>query len=384
MAKIIRNIPYPNFDNLYTSQQSIKDFIKNIHQMFIDAGLQRSADSGQLDPNNIADFDLTYFHAAGQTNVDYPSNNGGNSRTYIQTLPLVYMFTDALQATKPMYIQLTFRLARPERYNASKTKYSYFLQMFINIGSATNGSGQITNSVYTQSTASIGFSTMPVIYNVDGNATMWEFRKTNVAQNSFIYYNSTKGIFYANLFPNFKYTQVNSVTGATNSSGYSQWNKFNPYLNLCIIRNNIHCYVDQMVCTSSISDSATFAQSYPVIQHYFYDNTFYSDGGSTNLYESWKTFSLAPTALQNGYLTLSQVNILDNNKTPNTSPYMLIANINGLPNMQAEIDVKIDATTTKKYIVRAASEYHMTSAANVPSGNYGPPLSLSQLIYVDD
>lgn len=386
MAKIIRNIPYPDFSNIYTSQQSIKDCIKEIHQMFIDAGLQRSADSGQLDPDNIPDFDLTYFHAEGQSIADYPTHNGTTQRTYIQTPSLVYMFTDVLHTTKPVYISLVFRLARIDRYLSSKTKYAYMLIPIVNIGSSTTGSGLIGTSMLITNTNNLGYSTQTLFNRADNTNTMYENRRfNNYFQNSFVYYNSSKGIFYCNLLPNYRYCTIDLATGTFPlSTNFSVFNKWCPFINFCIIRTTTNCYVDILYGFPNISDTSSYNNAiFPLITHYSYNsNTIYNDYG-TNLYEAWKSFSLTSSTTKNGYLTLSQLNVLDYNGTPNTNPYMLVGNSNGLPNMMSEVDVKV-GDVTKKYIVRPPMEYYLINTANNPVSSHSISTTISQLIYIDD
>lgn len=387
MAKIIRNIPYPKLDDLYTSQQELKNCIKSIDQMFLDAGLQRSADSGQLDTNNIPDLDLQWFHAAGQnTGALYPLQNGTTNRTYIDYAPLVYMYTDTLHSTKPVYIKLLFRLCRCDAYHASKTKYLYTLIPNINIASSMNGSGNVQISML-NSDPNVYIQTLPVI-TYTSTATILLHKFLTTSNNSFVYYNESKGLFYCNILPNYKQTYIDTTTNITLAGAkFLNYNRYFPFINMYIIRNDVNCYVDILTAFNvSLSTSATnYDTSFSTISHFFYsDNTFYNDSVNNNYFESWKSFSLANTSSQNGMLTLSQLNILDYNKTPNVSPYMLISNVIGVPNAIGEVDVNIDATTTKKYVVRPSYEYNAVTSANVITGLYALPLTISSLIYVDD
>ena len=197
---------YPKLSDhyLYDDQEQLKSCIKQFDTAMIHSGLVRAPDTGQLDVNNIETKDLKILNQGqGTTYRD-------NTTTYLAYLPLVYCFTDDLQATNPVYIKLIFEIGRlrPPVINSipvgELVKLPLGVFVSIEIGSASNGNSVLENPLLFYS---------GITYN-GGNST-WDNNavKMNTSysyNNSIINYQKEHGLLYVNVCP--EYRMSSSVT----------------------------------------------------------------------------------------------------------------------------------------------------------------------------
>lgn len=164
-------------------------FLQDFNTKMLECGLARSADTGQLNVNSISAITV--------------GGSGSNTSYYP---PLVYVFTDSLQETSPIFISFKFGIIR-QTTNTSlgDANTSYILS--ISYGSATNGSNSITNPISTASCQQTCVDTTWV-----NNATHYTFTKISNLK-SYINFNASRGYFMILMNPYYTVDAVSNGNG---------------------------------------------------------------------------------------------------------------------------------------------------------------------------
>lgn len=132
-------------------QSSFKNCIIDFNQGMIDAGMIRTAIAGQLDLNNIP-------------NVDYLNNtNSVAGYVYYTYSPLIYTFSDELNAAYPLYLKIKFQLINyATRTTAALNNKLNTLML----------SAYVSISKYQDFSTEIGFQSLYYIFYTSQNASI--------------------------------------------------------------------------------------------------------------------------------------------------------------------------------------------------------------------
>lgn len=193
--RISSSVTYPsaNGNILVTSQLSVKQCLIDINNIMLSSGLVRSVDTGQCDTTStstIADVALKKYTSS--TDISSTTN-------YTAFPPLIYILTDSWQSTKPVYIRIELRIAQCNQYNnniSSPNQIGYICYANVKIGGSTDGAGTITSQYAEQNL----YHTYAI--NATSNTVMYDYHNKS---NSYVNWNSTKGIVNVNICPNMLY-----------------------------------------------------------------------------------------------------------------------------------------------------------------------------------
>lgn len=198
MYKYFNEYPVLINDALYQSQDQIKRVIKQFDDAMKAAGLVRSSDNGQLDTTNIPNLDILNGVVVEKSSGFYRTTG-----TFVQYQPLIYCFADTLQATRPIYIKITFEIGRYRYYPSTNLPANTVptvplaLTTFINVGNTTDGNGNISNPMI--------FYHGPISVCTDANYNTKYYGFTNyMNRNSIINYQKEKGLLHINVCPGYR------------------------------------------------------------------------------------------------------------------------------------------------------------------------------------
>lgn len=207
IVKYYNDYPELRDNYLYNSQDQLKQVIKQFDDAMLQSGLIRSADVGQLDTNNIETLDVLNGLDVSKTTGDMYRSTG----TYVTYKPMVYCFTDTLQATKPVCIKVTFEIGRLRYRSTQNTPpagtpqvYPYTVSTVVQVGNNTDGSCNISNPL-TLLPGPMGFIT-------DQNYNVKYTTLTSYGlKDSLINYQKDKGLLFVNVCPQYRHSATTAV-----------------------------------------------------------------------------------------------------------------------------------------------------------------------------
>lgn len=331
------NYPNANANNIASSQLSVKQCIIDVNSKMIAAGLVRSTDSGQLDTTStstISDVVLKKY-----TSTIDPSN----INCYVAFAPMLYVLSDSWQTTNPVYIRYEFRIAQTNMYNnniSAPNAISYICYVNVKIGASTDGAGNITSQVAEQN--------LYHCYGINGSQSVIQYDYHNKT-NSYILWNSTKGIVNVNICPNM-YNWISPFPPGINvTTDKFRFSLIRFTLKRLKDGSCILIFPNLAYAASSISTSSYGASKI----YYLYGTNIYSD--TTN--DTLNSFKQQRQNYVNNKIVTSPITVLLADGSLDYDPYILVGSTYILGNKSGiRYDVVINEGESYKYILWSAMD----------------------------
>jgi hypothetical protein len=339
MARLDYYNTYPNIENgnLAVDQTSFKQMIIDFNNAMLQAGLVRSPDTGQLDATNtttIPNLVLTQ----NTTSVAIGYGNGQNEGVATRYLaPLIYCFTDSFQTTNPIYIKIQFGIGQMCAYNASYNQLYGFITK-VSIGTKTNGAGTVSNGAIDWC---MYYGYHLINYSVTNSYNFVETLNTS-NKNSYINYNSSKGLLHVELLPRI----FQGITAGPASEGAKGF-----CLKFVISRNQDGSAILLWGGWAPWPYSSTAPGVNQVVPYILYPATIYSD----NSFYSYSAFNRYKSLYKNGMIyTAPFLSLLSDQVTITQNKNLLVGGTNMLGNISG-MRYKVQISDTESYWYRTWS-----------------------------
>lgn len=333
-------IRYPNEREAWgelgvATEQSIKDHIYDFHQfMTQDLGLVQTADTGQLDVNNIPNLDL-------KAKYDVSTTAKWTAWSYGY---LMYAFTDPKQADVPLFIRFEFKMTDGSYTGNTSYRSRTYLNIHCRLMGQSDGAGNATDN-----TLNLGWD-LTNFFAASSNNGNWF---SNTMSDSYGFFDDVEGRLYLCICPGIY-------------KGTAQ-----PYT-----APQAHIYIER-----SRNESNVVTNEYVMVQNYsrgLWDTTERYRQFSTQ-FSSYDRVTYSST--QTSYVPLDGVTINTGmrynifrtiNVNPKTMEMTTNSNVlsyynNDISSSGIEVNVKLSETETRRYITVSPT----TSCTYTYSTNYG-------------
>lgn len=336
------NYPFVDVKTLSNigGQDKCKQFIYDFNSAMLNIGLVRSADAGQLDVDNISDVSFTGL--VDNTTV-YPAAN--NSSCTVFYAPIIYIFTDSLQASAPITLKYEFGFGKTLMHNSSTQP--------------TLAACFITRLTITFKTQTFTFDSAPhLLYSSNTNASTainianGNYFTRYIDKNSAASYNADKGYLFLNICPNITF----------NSDYYTQYNAYpNSFIGFVLQRSMVDNaptgdYISLINFNSYVSNN-TIANSAAISATSYSRRIINSSSTSSTFTTSFQLPTSSVSFMKNGQYYVGMSTQLDiNNNIPVYDPYVLLINSAGALQSNIIYDVNISDSESYQYITIANND----------------------------